>query len=146
MTKDSYHIEISPHFVAYDFVSEGPRGKILKGIRYTQTDFANVWNLGFGDIDLKTGEINDTIVSDNGDSEKVLATVARSCVEFSKHFPEAMIFAIGSTSARTRLYQMGVSRQYDEISELFWIWGLLNEEWEEFEKNKNYQALLVKRK
>lgn len=146
MTKDTYPIEVSPHFVAYDFISDGRKGKILKGIRYTQTKFSNVWNLGFGDIDIHTGKINDVIVSDNGDSEKILATVARTCIEFSEHFPEAMILAIGSTSARTRLYQMGINRNFTEISELFLIWGLLDDSWEVFEKNKNYQALLVKRK
>ena len=146
MIKTIYQIQTSSNFVTYDFISEGKKGEILKEVRYTETEFLNVWNLGFGDIDPKTGIINDKIISDNGDSEKVLATVAHTCIEFSKHFPEAMIFAVGSTPARTRLYQMGLTRNFNEISELFIIWGLLKEGWEIFEKNKNYQALLVKRK
>lgn len=35
------------------------------------------WNLGFGDLDEKTGNISDSVVSDNGDGRKVLATVIR---------------------------------------------------------------------
>ena len=57
-----------------------------------------------------------------------------------------MIFAIGSTPSRTRLYQMGISRYFDEILELFMISGLLENHWGEFEADNNYQAFLVKRK
>lgn len=35
----------------------------------------NLYNLAFGDKNPLTGEIDDKIVTDNGDSEKVLATV-----------------------------------------------------------------------
>ncbi|GAB3502347.1 DUF6934 family protein [Emticicia fontis] len=146
MTNNIYQTTVSSHFLAYDFLSEGSKGKILKGVRYIQTDISNVWNLGFGDINPITGEIDDTVISDNGDRDKVLATVAHTCIKFSEHFPEALIVVIGSTAARTRLYQMGINSNFDEISELFVIWGLFNESWELFEKNKNYTAFLAKRK
>ena len=146
MIKDFYPTKVSTHFIAYDFISEGRNGKILKGIRYNLTEFSNIWNLGFGDLDPLTGEINDLSVSNNGDSEKVLATVARTCIEFTDHFPEAMIFAVGSTKVRTRLYQMGINSHLDEILELFIIKGLLNGQWEAFRINKNYDALLIKRR
>lgn len=146
MTNNIYQTAVSSHFLAYDFISEGPKGKILKGVRYMQTDIPNVWNLGFGDINSITGEIDDAVVSDNGDKDKILATVAHTCIEFSEHFPEALIFVMGRTGARTRLYQMGINSNLDKISELFTIWGLFDESWELFEKNKNYTALLAKRK
>lgn len=145
MTDNIYQIT-SSHSLAYNFVSEGSKGQIYKGVRYTQTDIPNVWNLAFGDIDPETGELDDTVTSDNGDTERILATVAHTCVRFSEHYPEAMIFAMGSTPSRTRLYQIGISHYFDKISELFSIWGLFNNKWELFEKKKNYLALLAKRK
>ena len=57
-----------------------------------------------------------------------------------------MIFAIGSSPSRTRLYQMRISRYFDKILELFMISGLLENHWGEFETDNNYQAFLVKRK
>ncbi len=46
-------------------------------------------NLGFGDKDLQTGEVDDTVISDNGDSQKVLATVAATVYAFTDKYPEA---------------------------------------------------------
>ena len=146
MNNNIYPTSASLHFVAFNFTSSGRNGDILKGLRYTKTDLPGIWNLGFGDIDVSTGEINDLITSDNGDSEKVLATVACTCLEFSKHYPEAIILAVGSTQTRTRLYQMGINRYFSEVNELFLLWGLFDGQWCTFEKENNYIALLAKRK
>jgi hypothetical protein len=44
----------------YEFVSEGIKGQIVKIIRFSVVDATtNIVNLGFGDIDLETGLIND---------------------------------------------------------------------------------------
>ena len=145
MNSDIYPTQASTNFIAYDFISKGRKGEIRKGVRYTQTGFTDIWNLAFGDINADTGDMDDSIVSNNGDSEKVLATVARTCVKFTDHFPGTMIFAIGSTPSRTRLYQMGISRYLNQILELFTIKGLLENSWQEFEKDINYKALLIKR-
>ena len=84
--------------------------------------------------------------SDNGDSEKILATVAQSAVIFTNYHPNSLIFAEGSTPIRTRLYRIGISQNFEEISETFLVFGLLENEWHPFEKNTDYQAFLVKRK
>ena len=42
----------------------------------------DVYNIAFGDKDNTTGNIDDTIISNNGDSEKVLATVAATVYAF----------------------------------------------------------------
>jgi hypothetical protein len=52
--------------------------------------------------------VDDSIRSNNGDRDKVLATVAFTALDFTDEFPEALIVMEGSTSARTRLYQMGI--------------------------------------
>ncbi len=87
----------------------------------------NFYNLGFGDKDAITDDIDDTVITNNGDSEKVLATVTATLYTFTDKFPEAMIFASGSTTARTRLYRIGITNNLDVINVDFEIFGLTKE-------------------
>ncbi len=146
MNIDKYALKASENYVSFEFVSEGRNGKIQKKIIFTLIEELNIWNLGFGDVDNVTGEIDDLVKSDNGDSKKVLATVAQATMIFTKYHPKSLVFAEGSTPIRTRLYRIGISQNFEEISETFLIWGLLDDEWHPFEKNTDYQAFLVKRK
>ena len=57
-----------------------------------------------------------------------------------------MVYAKGSTDARTRLYQMGIAANLEEIQSLLTVYGFTNNTWSEFEKNINYDAFLVIRK
>ena len=149
MNLDSYNYEIDESFQTYEFVSDGPNGKVTKVVAYTE--FGTVkgevaYNLGFGDVDEETGKISDTVVTDNKDRTLVLATVAQTILEFSAHFGNHWIRVQGSTPARTRLYQIGVSGIWDEIKEDFELYGLKDEQYQEFEKNVNYEAFLVRKK
>ncbi len=50
-----------------------------------------------------------------------------------------MVFATGSTKARTRLYRIGISNDLEEIQEDFKIFGLLDEKgWQPFQKQKKF--------
>lgn len=114
---------------------------------YSETHLHNFYNLGLGDKDESTGEINDSIVTNNGDSDKVLVTVAATLYHFTHKFPEAMIFATGSTKARTRLYRIGITNNIDSIKPDFEVFGLTKENvWVHFEAKKEFDAFLVKRK
>jgi 3-dehydroquinate synthetase len=115
MQIDKYPVIVGASSMVYEFISEGKRGKISKIVIYSETHLNNFYNLGFGDKDENTGAINDSVVTNNGDSEKVLATVAATLYEFTDKFPEAMIFAIGSTKARTRLYKIGITNNINSI-------------------------------
>lgn len=125
MKIDKYSITIGESFMVYEFVSEGIHGKISKLVIYSKTNLYNFYNLGFGDKDEETGNIDDDVVTNNGDSEKVLATVAATLYTFTQQFPDAMIFATGSTKARTRLYRIGISNNIAAIEPDFEIFGLL---------------------
>lgn len=105
-----------------------------------------LFNLAFGDKDEHTGEINDTVISNNNDSEKVLATVVATLYAFTDKHPDAYVLATGRTKSRTRLYRMGITKYFDEIKKDYNIYGLRNEEWENFEKEIEYEAFLAKRK
>jgi hypothetical protein len=147
MNIDKYPVIVGETYMVFEFVSEGTKGSILKLIIYSETHLHNFYNLGFGDKDEATGQIDDEVVTNNGDSEKVLATVASSLYTFTDKFPDAMVFATGSTKARTRLYRIGISNNIKEIMEDFEVFGLVGEgEWQSFQKEVDFGAFLVKRK
>ena len=104
MNKPKYLYKSEELLMIYEFVSEGPKGRIKKMVQYTDTGTENVYNLAFGDYDEKTKNIDDISITNNGDSTKVLATVASTVYAFTEKHPNAWIFATGSTVVRTRLY------------------------------------------
>lgn len=146
MNLPKYQLKAESELILFEFVSEGPKGKIPKLIKFTETHIENVYNLGFGDKHPETGEIDDLIVSNNGDSEKVLATVVSAIYAFTDKYNDAWVYATGSTETRTRLYRMGISRFYKEANKDFDIFGLLNNEWIEFKKGIEFDGFLLKRK
>ena len=147
MKLSRYEFKSGDTFLTYEFLSEGPKGKIEKLIQFTLINQENLFfNLAFGDKNLETGEIDDMIITDNGDSKKVLATVVSAIYAFCDKLPKAWIYATGSTVARTRLYKMGINKYFDIVQEDFEVFGLAENEWEHFIKGKNYQAFVVQRK
>lgn len=137
-----YYAEKS--LLVFEFISDGPKGKIRKIVEYTPTANINIYNLGFGDYDESTDGINDQIVTNNGDGQKVLATVAATVHDVLQRYPKAWIFATGSTTARTRLYRMGIANNFAEISKDFLVLGYTNKRgWETFLMGRNYEAFLL---
>jgi hypothetical protein len=140
-----YTYKTNENFLDYEFKSIGPKGNIKKIVRFTQID-DTIYNLGFGDLEEETGEINDTRVTNNNDSRKVLATVAATIHDFTLQYPGVWIVAKGSTHSRTRLYRMGITNHWNEITPEFEIFGLFDDKWEPFEIRRDYTAFLVRRK
>lgn len=146
MKIDKYPVIVGETSMVFEFVSTGIRGNISKLIIYSETHLHNFYNLGFGDKDEATGEIDDEVITNNGDSEKVLTTVASTLYIFMEKYPEAMVFAMGSTKARTRLYRIGITNNFTEIQKDFDVYGLLQNGWQAFEKQTAYRAFLVLKK
>lgn len=146
MIAERYTVQFGANFQVFEFDSDGPKGKVRKIVQYTEINVKNYFNLGFGDKNPKTNAIDDLIVTNNGDSQKILATVASTLFEFTKHYPEASIIAVGSTLARTRLYRIGITNNLEAIEKDFLIYGLKDNVWSKFRKGITYDAFLVKRK
>ena len=130
-------------FCTNEFLAGTPVEKVVEYYRLQELE-AEVFNLAFGDWDEYNHRINDLSISNNADREKVLATVAATVADFIKDHPHAFIIATGSTLARTRLYQMGIVKIWDEIKQQFEIQGYVNDTWRPFQKGVNYKAFLLK--
>lgn len=132
--------------MTFEFASEGSKGIILKLVKYQETNLKDLYNLAFGDKNSETGEIDDKVISNNGDSEKVLATVVSTLYAFSDKYPNVWIYATGSTKVRTRLYRMGITKFLNEVKKDFEIYGELENDWDKFKIGIEYEGFLVRRK
>lgn len=98
MNLDKYPIISDNEHMAYEFLSEGPNGTVKKVVFFQEIG-DNLYNLAFGDWDEIKQKIDDKARSNNNDRDKVLATVASTVIDFIKYYPEASVFARGSTPA-----------------------------------------------
>ena len=147
MNLERYDYSADETYLEYEFVSDGPNGRIAKIVRYTKIDQeGKIFNLGFGDKSASTGLISDLTISNNRDRDKVLATVVATLGDFNTVYPNASIYVEGSTASRTRLYQMGLNLHWSEISRLYEVYGAKDDRFELFKGNVNYDAFLVKPK
>ena len=148
MNRPKYLYKSEEEFKVYSFYSEGIKGLIKKMIVFSYTGESNIYNLGFGDYNSETKTIDDEVITNNGDSLKVLATVASTVYAFTEKYPDALVFATGSNNFRTRLYRMGITNNLEEIKVDFEVFGLRvdNNVWEEFVSGEDYEAFIVKRK
>jgi hypothetical protein len=145
MNLERYPYYANPSFFDFAFESDGSKGTVKKIARFMPIGI-NLYNFGFGDLDEATGDINDDVVTNNGDGDKVLATVAGIIYDFTSMFSGAAIFIQGSTPARTRWYQMGINRHWEEIGRIFEVFGRRNEKWEYFKKGSVYEAFIGRHK
>jgi hypothetical protein len=143
MNLDRYQLETDDNSEIFEFISIGPKGRILKRIKYTQTEDPRIWNLSMGDVIKETDEVDYYSKSNNDDTEKVLATVAATVFGFFKKHPDAIVYATGSTGTRTRLYQMGINKYFSEIEADYHILGELKNRLNRFDKGINYEGFVI---
>ena len=146
MNLPKYPLASSDNMMTFEFISEGTKGLIHKFVKFQPTNLKEVYNIAFGDKDHSTGDIDDMVISNNGDSEKVLASVVSTIYAFTDKFPDTWIYATGSTKSRTRLYRIGITKFLPEVEENFEVLGERNDEWEAFRKDIEYESFLARRK
>jgi hypothetical protein len=135
----------------FSFESVGPKGIIIKLIEFEAMpdfflpDIGAVMNLSFGDLKVD-GSVDDKVISNNRDRDKILATVAAVIVEYTNKYGKVHVHAKGETPMKTRLYQMGINANLKEIESIFYVMGYLNDGWVTFRPGINYSAFLVLRK
>jgi len=125
---EKYDIETEVNSTYFEYISKGSQGSIFKVVKYTKIfEDQDIYNLGFGDKNLTTGELDDKVISNNGDTDKVLATVAATIHEFFNGFPNSIVYSKGSSLSRTRLYQINISKYIAEIESEFDVYGELKD-------------------
>lgn len=147
MDLERYTYYTNNDFKQYEFYSEGPKGKIKKIVIFQKAqENPLIYNLAFGDEDPISNKVNDSIASNNNDRDKVLATVANTINDFCDRYGNNYIYAEGSNKARTRLYQISISRLLEKINGNFDIYGVKDKYAANFARNVNYEGFLIKRK
>ena len=130
------------HFV---FESKGKEGIVYKVILFASIEEER-WNLGFGDLNLKTGDIDDAVMSDNHDAAKVMRTVAKAAFVFLETYPERTVFIEPVDMKRKRFYNAVFQRYYKEIEPIFDLFGLIGEVSEVYSPEIIYDFFELKRK
>ena len=105
MDSPFYNFDVLEDAYRFTFNSVGPNGVIPKIIIYSKTDLPDYYNLALGDV-RPDGTLDVFSKSNNGDMEKILATVIQTLMVFLAYHSEANVFFAGSTPTRTRLYQI----------------------------------------
>lgn len=145
MDQKKYSLETDQNNLIFEFYSEGPKGKILKIVEYQQIG-DRVYNLAFGDSVNNSKDFDDFVITNNGDTEKVLATVASTLYIFFEHHEGTIVVAEGITKSRTRLYRRYLSIFLELIELEFDLLGELDGKTERFRKDVNYQFFIISKK
>ena len=74
MNLDGYEFLPGESLFIFEFFSEGPKGKVKKVIRFglKNADGNSYFNLSFGDLNEQKKKIDDLVVTNNQDKQKVL--------------------------------------------------------------------------
>jgi hypothetical protein len=126
---EKYKITASKDFLEYSFYSKGPKGKVRKIVNFTPIkawDY-EYYNLGLGDWNENEKLIDDSIITNNQDTEKVLASVADIILDFSNRYPETFIGIKANTESRIRLYKMKINKYLKEIETDFELFGMADD-------------------
>lgn len=144
MESSFYPLSVGDNRLTYTFYSDGPRGRIKKVIRYIRIQIEHhiVFNLSMADVDKKTKQTREDVVSGNNDWDKIFRTVAESISLICGWYPDAYIQVLGNSSSKNRLYQMTISKQLEEIQLKYEVYGLVNDRWNEFQRNQQYRGFL----
>jgi hypothetical protein len=147
MKDEVYELRYPDDLRTFDFVSVGKNGRIPKRIAFKPTETENAYNLSFGDV-TETNGIDDTSVSNNGDRNKILATIVLAVDRYTERYPGRTIYFIASTDARTRLYRMVIGLHWEELSAKYFIFADADseDEWVLFQKDMEITAFSIVRK
>lgn len=107
----------------YEFMSEGRGRQILKGVGFQRIiETPNYFHCLLGDVhaDIK---LDTKVVTNNGDTDKVMMTVAVASNRLLAEHPECQVALMGEDRIRIRLYRSFISKNIEHLSEILKIDG-----------------------
>lgn len=87
---EKYEYTADKNFKVYSFISYGPKGAIHKIARFNEI-YGDIYNFGFGDYDISSGEFSDTRISNNEDMSIIMGTLGSIIYDFTSVFPNARV-------------------------------------------------------
>lgn len=115
MSLNTYPLNRIGNDLGFYFVSMNSEGenRVIKIIAYEQVTKHSItyYNLGFGDLNPDTGEVDDEAESNNGDMRKILSTVVSTLPYFFEMNPVEKVHIDGSTLLRKQYYHK-LARDY----------------------------------
>jgi hypothetical protein len=137
-----YPLTASADSLTFTFQSLSTDKTVQKEIQFIKiTD--KLYNLAFGDLQMND-EIDDLVVTNNKDTELVLATVIQAIQAFLQSYSQNAVYFTGSTPSRTRLYRIILNREYVNWCDVFEVYGVLGDKIVPFETNVRFKAFIVK--
>ena len=87
-------------------------------------------------------------ITDNKDLAKLFNSIGAIVNHFTKQYPSVQVFVKGNNPVKTRLYQMKISENLNEISKEFNVKGSKSAtgNFTQFKKGENYFAFLFSRR
>lgn len=147
MTPDTYALEREGNKLQFSFVSADSEGenRVIKIIAYdiVKKHKVTYYNLGFGDLNTETMEVDDEAESNNGDMRKVLSTVVSTLPLFFELHPSKKVHLDDSTLLRKQYYHKLVRDYYRRITEHYVVEGCLDDIVEPFDVKKEYDFILI---
>ena len=146
MKKEIYgDISATDDLHAFEFVSVGKKGLISKQVLFIPNEEPGIYDLEFGDIKAD-GSIDYFAISNNGDTNKILATIMKIIDIYTRKYPDRNISFFGNTAERIRLYRMAIGLNLEELSKLFDIYTKEDKKFILFARDTNATKFLIKRK
>ncbi len=145
MNYKPYTLDINKDHTRFQFQSVGKRGVFEKVILF-QLLADDIYNLALLDYNPTSQEYSDLSVTNNGDMPEIFATVINAVTAFLKAYRNRKIYFEGTTSSRTRLYQIVINKIYNSDIQDLIILGLKNQEWHPFEPSINFEGFLIEKK
>jgi hypothetical protein len=146
MNNELYKVSyLDDHLNEFEFYSEGPRGLIRKKIEITPTEYPEIYNLEFGDVN-EDGSTDIYAVSDNGDRDKILSTIVYVIDVYLEKYPYRHIFFAGSTESRNRLYRITIARKMRKRSSNLAVYSQNEKGIMRFKRNIVANAFLIRKR
>ena len=145
MKHDNYELLlVSGNLGMIDFVSAGPQGRIIKRIRIHSTPRPEIFYISLADLG-RGGKSDDRSINNNGDRDKVLATVVYFIELYTLKYPERWLYFSGNTKPKNRFYRMVINKRLRTLVGNFCIYGDVNQEIKPFSPGIDADGFLVKR-
>lgn len=145
MRQHSVQFEFTADKSCYWFISDGD-SKVQKAVLFDEMAVKGRFNLSLADI--VDGKLDFNRISNNHDHDVLFDTIASIAFDYTKKYPSRDIFLTGSSKARTRMYQMKIANNLNDINVHYNVYGLLSENspFVPFQKGTNYIGFLLSKK